>query len=62
MKKEEDKKNDLIEAIHKEAKDGRIACVKAWLLADQFSYPKHEMGKLLNELKIKIIKCQLGCF
>lgn len=62
MKKEENKRNELIDAIHKEAREGRITCAKAWLLADQFDYPKHEIGTLLNELKIKITKCQIGCF
>ena len=62
MKKENLKRDELIDAIRKEAPEARITCAKAWSLADQFGYPKREMGKLLNELKIKLIQCQLGCF
>lgn len=62
MKKEEMNKDELIEAIRKEAVDGKMTCAKAWLLAEKFDCPKLEMGMLLNKLKIKLIKCQLGCF
>lgn len=62
MKKEKIDKDKLIEAIRKEAVDGKMSCAKAWLLAEKFDCPKPEMGMLLNELKIKLIKCQLGCF
>ena len=62
MKKEKINKDELIEAIHREAIDGKMTCAKAWLLAENFDCPRLEMGKLLNELKIKLIKCQLGCF
>ena len=62
MKKEKTNKDELIKAIHKEAIDGKITCAKAWFLADKFNCPKLEMGMLLNELKIKLMKCQLGCF
>ena len=62
MKMETARKNELIEAIHKEVTDGKLTCAQAWALADRFDCPRLEMGKLLNELKIKLIKCQLGCF
>ncbi|MGA1839823.1 MAG: hypothetical protein ACMUIU_04275 [bacterium] len=62
MKKKEMDKDKLIEAIRKEAVDQKISCAKAWLLAEKYDCSKLEMGMLLNELKIKLIKCQLGCF
>lgn len=62
MKKEDENRDALIDAIRKETTDGKITCARAWLLADQFGYPKREMGTLLNELKVKLIQCQLGCF
>lgn len=62
MKKEKMNKDELIESIRKEAIDGKMTCAKAWSLAERFDCPKLEMGKILNELKIKLIKCQLGCF
>jgi hypothetical protein len=56
------------EELIKEIKDfaektgGKITCAKAWELADKYSLKKKEIGELINELKIKITHCQLGCF
>jgi len=56
----EDLKKELQEAAAKN--NGKISCKKAWELADKYNFPKREMGKTLNDLNIKIINCQLGCF
>ncbi len=53
---------DLKTKIRAAAPDGKISCAAAWQLADELGIPRREMGDLLNELKIKIIQCQLGCF
>jgi LAO/AO transport system kinase len=42
--------------------NGKITCAQAWEIADKFSLTKKEVGDKINELKIKITKCQLGCF
>lgn len=42
--------------------EGRIPCVKVFELAEKYNISCLNMGELLDELKIKIIKCQLGCF
>ncbi|MCS7280877.1 MAG: hypothetical protein NZ583_04520 [Desulfobacterota bacterium] len=42
--------------------DGRITCKKALEIADEEKVPPIKVGEILNELKIKIISCQLGCF
>jgi hypothetical protein len=44
------------------APEGRIACAAACHLAEELSISRKEMGEILNELKIKIKHCQLGCF
>ena len=44
------------------APDGRIACAAAFRLADELGLSRKDLGELLDELKIKIIQCQLGCF
>lgn len=62
MKEEERMRSELIEIIKKEASGGKITCAKAWALADKYKCPRSEMGELLNQLKIKITTCQLGCF
>jgi len=42
--------------------EGKIACAAAFRLAEDLKISRQEMGNLLNELRIKIIQCQLGCF
>lgn len=52
----------VIGKIKAHAKDGKISCKQAQKLADEEGIPYNDMGGLLNELKIKISSCQLGCF
>ena len=44
------------------APEGKMACAVAFKLADELNISRPEMGNLLNELRIKITQCQLGCF
>ncbi|NOX20204.1 MAG: molybdopterin-guanine dinucleotide biosynthesis protein B [Nitrospirae bacterium] len=57
-----DKKKKLIERIHSLSKDGRIPCPLARRLAEEEGISYKEIGDILNELKIKITNCELGCF
>ena len=52
----------LEEAIKEKAKDGKIPCAICFKIADDLGIPKKELTKVLNEMKIKISQCQLGCF
>ena len=52
----------LEEAIKGKAKDGKLPCAMCFKIAEDFGISKKEMGKFLNEIKIKISQCQLGCF
>lgn len=55
--------NDEIKArIRAAAPDSRITCAAAFRLAAELGISRAEMGNFLNELRIKIIECQLGCF
>jgi len=54
--------DEIKERIKAAAPEGRIACATAFRLAQEFNLSRKEMGELLNELKIKIAQCQLGCF
>ena len=49
-------------AILEKSKEGKIPCADCFKIAEDFGISKREMGKALNELKIKISQCQLGCF
>jgi hypothetical protein len=50
------------EVILKKAKAGKLPCAFCFKLAEDFGISKKEMGKILNEIKVKISQCQLGCF
>jgi len=54
--------DEIKERIKAAAPEGRIACAAAFRLADELGLSRRRMGELLNELKIKIAQCQLGCF
>jgi hypothetical protein len=48
--------------IRAAAPDGKMPCAVACRLAEELGLSRLDLGELLNELKIKIIQCQLGCF
>jgi hypothetical protein len=53
---------ELKDRIQTAAPNGRIPCATAFKLAEELGITHSRLGELLNELKIKIIQCQLGCF
>ena len=55
-------KQQLIEIVRAKSRDGKIPCEEAHKIADETGTPRTELGELLNELKIKVVACQLGCF
>lgn len=55
-------KDKLAKKIMDAQKEGKIPCSKALEIAQEENVPPIKVGELLNELKIKIISCQLGCF
>jgi len=50
------------EAIKEKAKDGKLPCAVCFKIAEEFGISNKEMGTILNEMKVKISHCQLGCF
>jgi hypothetical protein len=61
-----EKSEELIKAVLERAKetDGikKLACAEAFKLAKEFQVGVIEIGRICNQQKIKICKCQLGCF
>jgi hypothetical protein len=53
---------ELKELIMKSQKDQRISCKTACDIADKSGASRRKIGELLDELKVKIHSCQLGCF
>jgi len=52
----------LEKVILEKAKEGKLPCALCFKIAEDFEISKREIGKILNEMKIKISQCQLGCF
>lgn len=53
----------LVEKLLKEkSNDEKITCTEARKIAEELKVPYIEVGRMANELKIKIRKCELGCF
>jgi len=46
----------------RKAREGKIPWALCSNVADDFGVTKREMGEILNEMKIRISQCQLGCF
>lgn len=58
-------KRMLIEKrLRSAAKSGRLKCADALAIADSlgFDVSSREVGKVANEIGIRITACQLGCF
>ena len=49
-------------SIQEAAPQGQLPCAMAFKIAREENCSVAEVGELCNELKIKIVSCQLGCF
>jgi hypothetical protein len=49
-------------AVLEKAKGGKIPCAACFKIAEEFGISKKELGEILDEMKIRIGQCQLGCF
>ncbi len=47
---------------HGKQSGGRMSCKTACDIVDHAGIPRRRIGQLLDEMKIKIHSCQLGCF
>ena len=52
----------LKERIQAEADNSRLPCRKAIAIAEEAGLKPADVGKACNELEVKIVECQLGCF
>lgn len=59
---EEALKKELAERILAEAPEKRLPCKKAFAIAAEFDCLPVDVGRLCDELGVKICGCQLGCF
>ena len=54
--------DELRAAICGRAADGKVACKALLDLAAETGAPARDIGRLCDEMKVKIVACQLGCF
>jgi len=56
------KEEEIVAKLKETAKEGRITCAMAQKIAIDNKIPMKKVGDLLNQMKIKVSQCQLGCF
>jgi hypothetical protein len=52
----------IAEAVRKSSTEGKVPCAEAFRIAEEMSVEPSEVGRALDLLEIRIIKCQLGLF
>jgi hypothetical protein len=55
-------KEKIVQRINSATKDNKISCTQALKIAGEEKISPKVLGEMLNEMKIKIAACQLGCF
>jgi LAO/AO transport system kinase len=55
-------KKELLTLIRENLEDGKLACDRAYKIAEEHDLKLWQIGKICDEEKIKIKGCQLGCF
>ena len=55
-------KEKIVQVLRERSRDGKIPCPVALQVAKELGVPTREVGRLLDELKIKVVECQLGLF
>lgn len=55
-------REQIEKAIQESARDGKMSCHGARALAERLGVDYREVGDALNDLKVKVRGCELGCF
>jgi hypothetical protein len=58
----DEQQKEIEKLVRSAAKDNRILCSGALAIAKSLGIPSREVGRIANELNIKISECQHGCF
>jgi hypothetical protein len=56
------KEEEIVAKLKEAVRDGKISCALAQKFALENKISMKQVGDLLNQMKIKITQCQLGCF
>ena len=52
----------LVDDLKASVQDNHLPCPVAWQLSKKHNVSKKRVGETADELKIRIVNCQLGCF
>lgn len=52
----------VMDASYVEGERRKLNCADAFMVAERLKVGLHEVSRVCNENKIRISKCQLGCF
>jgi hypothetical protein len=55
-------KDEIVEEIKQKAINGKLPCSFARRIAEELAVSYKEVGRIADELSIKITNCELGCF
>ncbi|HUU58591.1 MAG TPA: hypothetical protein VMZ50_03530 [Phycisphaerae bacterium] len=53
---------EIREWIRQAAANGKVPCKVLLELAERTKTPPREIGRICDEMKIRVSTCQLGCF
>jgi len=56
------KEDEIRRRVREASRDGRVECKVLLQLAREIGTDPAELGRLCNEMRIRIRRCQLGCF
>jgi LAO/AO transport system kinase len=54
--------DEIRQKLKQVSKEGKITCAQAEKIAEENGLSRLQVGKIINELELKITSCQLGCF
>ena len=54
--------DEIRERLLRASKDGNINCSEALFIARELRVSSKKVGALLDDMGIRIVQCQLGCF
>jgi hypothetical protein len=55
-------KDKIVEEINQKAINGKLPCSFAREIAEKLSVSYKDVGRVADDLNIKITNCELGCF
>lgn len=58
----DEKRGELERRLSEAARDGRVPCSVALVIAENLEIPPAVVGQVADKMALKLSACQLGCF